>query len=202
MKAFMNGSVAALLFGTFLMSAGVLIFSKVHLLTGGIAGLSLILSYGVNISFGMLFFALNLPFYGLAVSRMGRRFTVKTVISVTLISVMTYILDRGLGQGMSARIELLPPVTGAILGGGLLGGGLSILYRDGSGIGGTSILAQYLQDSRQMNAGLVLLAIDVLILASGLMVVPPERIAVSILGVAVYNGLVAVLHRPGRRGQT
>ena len=48
------------------------------MVTGGTAGIAFVLHYATQVPFGLAFFVLNLPFYGLAWKRMGRRFTLKT----------------------------------------------------------------------------------------------------------------------------
>jgi len=42
------------------------------------------------------------------------------------------------------------------------------------------------------------LAIDVLIIAASLTVLPPDRILVSLVGAAALNLTLAINHRPGR----
>ncbi|MEP7283033.1 MAG: YitT family protein, partial [Rubrivivax sp.] len=79
----------ALITGTLFISLGVVLFKQAGLLTGGTAGLAFLLHYGTGISFGKLFFVINLPFYWLAWRRMGRRFAVKTFVAVALLSAMT-----------------------------------------------------------------------------------------------------------------
>ena len=66
-------NLLALLLGSALVSLGVVFFNKVGLLTGGTAGLAIFLTKVSDFSFGEIFFALNLPFYILSVTRMGWR---------------------------------------------------------------------------------------------------------------------------------
>ena len=58
-------------------------------ITGQTAGVAVILSYLSGYSFGTVFFVINLPFYFFAWKRLGTEFTVKSLISVTLLSVLT-----------------------------------------------------------------------------------------------------------------
>ena len=52
--------------GTFVASLGIFLLKSAHAVTGGTAGLSLLLSYATGISFGVLYFVTNLPFLVLA----------------------------------------------------------------------------------------------------------------------------------------
>ena len=61
----------AIFTGVLLISVGVAFFTSAGLLTGGTAGLAFLLHYGTGISFGKLFFVINLPFYWLALRTVG-----------------------------------------------------------------------------------------------------------------------------------
>ena len=81
--------VMALTLGTLFVSLGMLIYSKTVLLVGSTAGLSLLLSYVTGYGFGISFFLLNLPFYVLAIKRMGWPFTIRTFVAVGLVAVFS-----------------------------------------------------------------------------------------------------------------
>ncbi len=63
-------NLLALTLGSALVSLGVIFFNQVGLLTGGTAGLALFITKVTALSFGQVFFMLNLPFYILSVTRM------------------------------------------------------------------------------------------------------------------------------------
>ena len=84
--------VQALLLGTLLLSFGVTLYSTAMLITGGLAGTSLLVEFASPLSFGLVFFVLNLPFYILSVLRMGWGFTIRTFIAIALISAMTRLI--------------------------------------------------------------------------------------------------------------
>ena len=52
-----------LLTGAMVAALGFYFLNKVGLLTGGTAGVAFLLHYALGISFGLLFFIVNLPFY-------------------------------------------------------------------------------------------------------------------------------------------
>lgn len=62
-------------------------FRHTGLLTGGTAGLAFLIHDATGWNFSLVFFAINLPVYGLAHQRMGRVFTVKTFAAVALLAV-------------------------------------------------------------------------------------------------------------------
>jgi hypothetical protein len=121
--------VLALLTAAGFVSLGIFLFHQVGLLTGGTAGLALLLQQVTGISFGLLFFAMNLPFYALAWLRMGPRFTLNTFAAVATVSFMTDHLNAVLQIG---KIE---PVYAALIGGTLIGMGLLIMFRHKASLG-------------------------------------------------------------------
>lgn len=83
--------IQALTIGTLLISFGINMYTSTGLLTGGTAGLAFLIQYSTSLSFGQIFFLINLPFYWLAIKQMGVEFTIKTFISVLLLSIFTEI---------------------------------------------------------------------------------------------------------------
>ena len=113
----------ALLCGVLLISIGVAFFTTAGLVTGGTAGLAFLLHYATGIGFGKTFFVLNLPFYWLALRKLGRAFTVKTFIAVLLLSLLTEL------QSQLLQFALLQPLYAAIAGGLITGTGFLVLFR-------------------------------------------------------------------------
>lgn len=170
----------------------VTIFETLGLVTGGIAGLALVAHYLTGLSIGTLFFVLNLPFYALAVLRMGWAFTVKTFLAVAVFSVFVEV------QAGLYAFERIQPVYGAVLGGILLGYGLLGMFRHRASLGGVGILAIYLQDRFGWRAGLVQLVYDVALFVVAAFILEPRAVALSLLSAVVLNLLLAINHRPDR----
>jgi uncharacterized membrane-anchored protein YitT (DUF2179 family) len=182
----------ALISGTLLVSLGVAMLGKAHLITGGTVGLAFLLHYLSGISFGKLFFALNLPFYYLAVKKMGWRFTIKTFSAILLLSVFSEVLPRVFSM------DALDPIYAAIMGGLLAGVGLLVLFRHQASLGGINVLVLYLQERYGLRAGVVQLCLDALILAASIPTISFGAVAISLLGAAVLNLTLAINHKPGR----
>jgi len=182
----------ALLTGTLFISLGIAMFKHAGLLTGGTAGLAFLLHYATGVSFGKLFFLINLPFYWIAWRRMGRRFTFKTFVAVALLSALTEL------QPLALHFESLQPLYAAIMGGLLMGSGFLMLFRHRASLGGVGIVALALQQERGWRAGKVQMAVDVAILLAALFVVDPQHIGYSLIGALALNLTLAVNHKPGR----
>jgi uncharacterized membrane-anchored protein YitT (DUF2179 family) len=184
--------IIAILVGTMFVALGVVIYTKAVLLAGSTAGLALLLQYATGIGFWWLFSAVNLPFYVLAVKKLGWAFTLRTFAAVTLVSVLTRLTSS------LVSFSHLDPLYAALMGGALTGTGLLILFRHRTGLGGINVLAIYLQDRFGLRAGYFQLAVDLAILAAAFFVIPADRLALSVLGAIVVNMTLAINHRPGR----
>ncbi|WP_077962461.1 YitT family protein [Ensifer adhaerens] len=184
LQGIFTGSLIAALGLYFLASAG--------FLTGSTAGVAFLLHYAFGVNFGLAFFLLNLPFFYLSLKRLGTAFTVKTFIAIGLTSFLTDIQSR------LFQIGTIQPAWAALLGGLLLGYGLLALYRHRASLGGVGILGIYLQERFGIRAGLVQLAIDMVVLVFAFGVTSPEVVAWSVLGAVVLNLFVAINHRADR----
>ncbi|MBT2774475.1 YitT family protein [Halomonas sp. ISL-60] len=188
--------VMAMLLGTFFVALGVTFYTHAVLLTGSTAGLALLLSYMTSSvtgwGFGVYFFAINLPFYYLAVKRMGWSFTLRTFAAIGLVS-----LFSELTQGW-VQFANVPSLYAALMGGALMGIGMLMLFRHRTSLGGINILALYLQDKHGLRAGYVQLAIDGVILLIALTQLPLDRVGYSVLGALTLNLIIALNHKPGR----
>ena len=184
--------VLAMISGTMFVSLGTLIYTETMLTVGSSAGLALLLSYVSGWGFGVIFFVVNLPFYILAVKRMGWAFTLRTFTAVALVSILSKL------NGQWIDFSHLDPLYATVIGGGLIGTGLLMLFRHRTGLGGINILAMYLQEKTGLRAGYFQLGVDLTILAIAFFVLPADRLALSVLGAAIANLILAINHKPGR----
>ncbi|MFD2611721.1 YitT family protein [Paenibacillus gansuensis] len=177
------GRLKTIAAGCIVTAAGLLLLKHAHLLTGGTAGLSLTLHYVSGFAFAPLFFLINLPFYYFSLRRLGLPFTISTLVSVTFLSLITG-LDRYLPPFP------VPPAIGAILGGALIGLGVSVLFSHRSSLGGANILALYLDKKYQWNPGYTVFLFDTSVVLCGLYGVTPEQAVYSVLSVLVTSTVV------------
>jgi uncharacterized membrane-anchored protein YitT (DUF2179 family) len=182
----------ALLTGTIFVALGVLMFKQVGLLTGGTAGVAFWVHYATGWNFGLVFFAINLPFYALAYQRMGRVFTVKTFMAVALLAGLTNLMPQWVG------FEHLHPAATAVIGGLLMGTGMLILFRHKASLGGFNVLVLYLQEKYGWRAGRLQMALDCTIVLLAFGVTDWQHVLWSVLGAITLNQTLATNHRAGR----
>ncbi|CPR17163.1 YitT family protein [Brenneria goodwinii] len=184
--------VLAILIGTLMVSFGVVLLRQSGALTGGTAGMAFLLHYLTHISFGTAFFLLNLPFYYLAIRRMGWRFTIKTFCAVALVSLFSDL------HPLFIHMDKLNPFYATLFGSIIMGLGFIVLFRHKASLGGVNILALYLQDKYGIRAGKFQMAVDIVIVLASLFVVSIPMLIASILGATILNLIIAMNHRPGR----
>lgn len=182
---------AALVVGSFLLGWALLLLQQAGAVSGGLAGVAFLVAGLSPVPLGAAFFVLNLPFYGLAVRRLGWAFAVKTLACVALTSV--------LADGLGRVVEVSMPVLLATAFAGLcLGLGFLVLFRHRASAGGFGILAFHLQERFGWRAGYVQMAFDAAVMLAALAVVGWRSVLASLVGVVVLNLVVAMNHRPGR----
>jgi uncharacterized membrane-anchored protein YitT (DUF2179 family) len=185
-------NMVALLIGTFAVSFGLYLLKEVGVATGGTAGIALLASYASGWSFGVWFVIVNVPFFALAIWRMGWRFTLKTLVAVVLVSLFSEV------HPLLLEIRHLDPIYATILGSLLAGIGLIVLFRHQASLGGVNILALYLQQRRGWRAGYVQLVVDVLIVLAAFATLPVPMVLLSVVGAVILNMIIAMNHRPDR----
>ena len=182
----------AIFTGALAVAVGVIFLKTAGLLTGGTTGLAILIHYSTGINFGLTLFCVNLPFYILAVKRMGWHFTLKTLFAVFLVSALTELIPLWL------KIDAIDPVFASIGGGFLVGVGLLIVFRHKASLGGFNVLALYIQDRYGIPVGKVQMALDVSIVVAGLWLITPWLLLVSVVGAVALNFVLTVNHKPGR----
>jgi uncharacterized membrane-anchored protein YitT (DUF2179 family) len=168
---------------------GLSFIAQLGFLTGQTAGLALVISYLTHISFSWVFWLINIPFYALAYFRMGKEFTIKSAISVTILSIlMAYIPPL-------MTFETLNPIFGTIAFGVLTGFGLLGVFRHKSSLGGLGVLALIAQDHFGVRAGLVQIAFDAILFAVAFFLFDAHVVIYSLFGALILNGVIAFNHR-------
>ncbi|WP_342627747.1 YitT family protein [Nguyenibacter vanlangensis] len=182
----------ALVIGCSLIVLGLACLHRAGLVTGGVAGVALLLSYVVKLPAGLLFTLINIPFLAFACRTMGGAFALKTLIvsfSVTLFAlVFPHLMTLG----------AINPFWAAFFGGTAIGMGILSLARHQAGVGGTGVITLWLYKTRGWNAGKSQLAIDAGILALSLLVIDVRHVLLSAVSAVAISGVVATFHRPGR----
>ena len=183
----------AIVTGCSFVVLGLAFLEAAGLVTGGIAGLALLISYLVPLPPGMLFTLLNIPFFLLA-GRLGRGPMLKAMVANLLIAGLALLIPSVL------QLKAVNGLFAALFGGTLIGAGILLLARHHVGVGGIGIMSLMLQRSRGWNAGRTQLVADALILivAVPVLAMGLARFATSLLSAAAVAGVLIVFHEAGR----
>lgn len=178
--------------GCLLIGLGLDLLHEAKLITGGVAGIALLLSYVLPYPPGSLFTWINLPIFALFWRRLGTAYILRTTIATLAIMALVDVVAANL---VIARITM--PMA-AIVGGTALGIGILAVTRHGTGVGGLAVIARWLSQWKGWHFGAICMAIDAVIVSSAFAVLGFERGFWSLVAALVMNGVVLVWHRPDR----
>jgi len=149
-------------FGLLIFSIAWTAFLLPHQISGsGVSGIAAIVFYATGIPMGYTYFAINALFLAVAMKVLGAGFGIKTIygiaIGAALLSVLQPLIpDQIVGEKFMS----------AIIGGGLCGVGVGIIFTQGGSAGGTDIIAMMVTKYRNISPGRVILYCDVVIISS------------------------------------
>jgi uncharacterized membrane-anchored protein YitT (DUF2179 family) len=130
-----------------------------HVLSGGISGISMILSQFLPVNAGILMWILNLPLLLIGWGYLGRRFIGKSLFSVTTITVA--MLD----------IPVHPiaddPILCSVFGGVLLGIASGLVFRAAGSTGGFDIVGLLLTRKRDLPLGELIFGLNAVVVFIG-----------------------------------
>lgn len=179
-------------FSVTMAAFGMHILTHMGFVTGQTTGLAVLLAHVTGLPFPAVYFAVTLPFLGIAWRRLGARFALKTLVTTAALSLLVAFLPAWVDLG---RIE---PGFAAILFGLLFGIAALAAIRHGGSFGGLSVLWIEVQDRTGFRAGTAQLLSDAVIFGLAALIVPLETLAYSFLGAAVFSLFLAINHRRDR----
>jgi uncharacterized membrane-anchored protein YitT (DUF2179 family) len=126
------------------------------LLAGGITGISQLINYFYAINVGVFYFILNTPLMIVGYKYLGKKFSLYTILSITLLSIFLYNIPV---QHLWTENTLLA----AIFGGTLNGIGSGLVLRRGGSQGGLDILSRIIAKYSNVSVGKATLVVNMLI---------------------------------------
>lgn len=152
------------LIGATLYSAGIHVFvTPANFAPGGLTGLSLIINhYLPNLPIGALMLLFNVPIVLATFRLMGKKFFLKSLRSMVLLSLMLDLVFPYVPQYTGE------PLLAAIFGGVLAGAGLVAVYWRGSSTGGTDFIIMAIRKKKPfMSIGMITLFVDGCVIVLG-----------------------------------
>ncbi|MBV7275106.1 YitT family protein [Clostridium sp. PL3] len=172
--------------GSLIYSIGVNLFIIPHkLLSGGVAGIAIILQYLTGMQSGYFIILINIPIFLIGIRAIDKEFGIFSFIGMASMS-LSLIFTRNLHN-----LYYIPDPLAASLCGGLLTGlGAGIIFKSRASQGGTDIIAVVVKKKYGMSIGKIAFMINAVIVAMG-MVIGNLQVAVYTL-IAMYMNAAIV----------
>ncbi|MFA5849429.1 MAG: YitT family protein [Bacteroidales bacterium] len=189
-KGILNGvkEYVIITFGLLLYAIGWSVFLIPNgLVGGGVTGISAIIFYSTGFPVSYSFFLINAVLLGIGLKILGKAFGVKTFYAIIIITVFLDIIPGLVPQELINDIAIgNGKLLSAIMGGACAGVGIATTFTQGGSSGGTDIVALIVNKYRNVSPGRIILLIDIIIIASSIIIPSDEslglRIAVIIYG--------------------
>jgi Uncharacterized conserved protein len=157
------------------------------LVGGGVTGISAVIYYITGIQISYSFFVINVILLAIALKVLGKAFGVKTVVGVVLVTIFLRLLPDIIPQEFIEDIAIgNGKLLSAIMGGICTGAGIAITFTQGGSTGGTDIIALMISKYRNISAGKLILMMDVIIIASSLLIPSGESVG-NRLAIILYG---------------
>jgi uncharacterized membrane-anchored protein YitT (DUF2179 family) len=182
---------AFIVIGSIFLSLSVVgFFAPNELITGGSAGLALLIHYMTNLTIGTIIVVINLPLILIGIKYLGKMFAVRTVLTIILISLFIDFLT----QIAHVKPFIIDDALGAIFGGIFVGIGLAFTIKGNSTAGGSTILARIISSKTEIKPGQVILVIDFLIILSSLFILEDtKKVLWSIVSIYITAKIIDVM---------
>lgn len=180
-----------ILMGSIALALGVVgFFIPNSILTGGTAGLSLLLHYLTSYSVGVLMIVVNLPLLVIGSKYLGKMFAIRTIVTILLISLMIDFF----AQIVHLQPFIIDTILASIFGGIFIGIGLAFVIKGNSSAGGSTIVARIVASKTEIKPGQVILVIDSLIIFSALFVLDDTaKVLWSIVSIYITTKVIDMI---------
>jgi len=167
---------------------GFLIPNKIA--TGGIAGLSIIFHHLFKLPTGVILMLVNIPLLLLSLNYLGRRFAVRTIITIVIIALFIDLLGEIYAIAAFSDNTLLSSLYGGVL----VGIGLGLIFKGESSAGAGTIIAKILNEKANIKTGDAILILDALVVvAAGIVFKDIELALWSLISIYVSAKLINLL---------
>lgn len=177
----------AVTFFTILMAYSLNTFLIPHqVLTGGIAGIAIIINNYLSLNTGWIILAINLPLFVLGYFYLGRKFMFLTVYSVILLSVsMKFIPVHTFSDDI-----LLSSVFGGVLYGLSVGANIRV----GASAGGVDIISLILAKKKDMSVGVIITCLNYTIVLVSALVFGVDKTLYTLFAIFASGKAVDTVH--------
>ena len=160
----------AITFGLVLYSLGWALFLLPYqITTGGVTGIAAIIYYATGVEIQVSYFIINAVFLGFALKILGPKFSVKTVYAIFMLTFLLWFFQWILKDANGDLPQLLGPgqdFMACVIGAGMLGFGIGIVFCNNGSTGGTDIIAWIINKYKDVTLGRMMMYCDIVIISS------------------------------------
>jgi uncharacterized membrane-anchored protein YitT (DUF2179 family) len=172
--------------GSLVYSIGVNTFIVPHkFLSGGVAGIAIILQYILGISSGYFVILINIPIFLMGIKAVDKEFGVFSFIGMTAMS-LSLIFTRG----MQNFYHMEDPLISSLCGGILMGVGAGIIFKNRASQGGTDIVAVIIKKKYGISIGNIGFIINAVIVAIGMFIGNLETAVYTLIAMYMSSTVV------------
>jgi uncharacterized membrane-anchored protein YitT (DUF2179 family) len=185
-------TVAPIMLGSAVYAFGLLYFIIPNqLMEGGVTGITILLNYAFNIPIFLTTLLLNFPLFLLGWKILGGRQIVYTGVGIGSLSLFLWIFEKMISAGWIVPFSTEHDfILAALYAGVTLGTGLGIVFRFGGTTGGVDIVARILGRNFGWSMGQIILAIDIIIIATSILYIPKEKILYTLVAVFISSRVI------------
>ena len=137
--------------------------------TGGATGICAIIYYVTGIEIQVSYFILNAILMGFALKILGPKFSIKTIYAILVLTFLLWFFQRLL-EGDDGKLPLLlgpgQDFMACVIGAGLLGFGIGVVFCNNGSTGGTDIIAWIINKYKDVTLGRMIMYCDIVIISS------------------------------------
>ena len=160
----------AITFGLICYSIGWAAFMLPYqITTGGVTGIAAIIYYATGIEIQVSYFVINAIFLGFALKILGPKFSIKTIFAIFMLTFLLWFFQMILKDESGNLPQLLGPgqdFMACVIGAGLLGFGIGIVFCNNGSTGGTDIIAWIINKYKDVTLGRMMMYCDIVIISS------------------------------------
>jgi uncharacterized membrane-anchored protein YitT (DUF2179 family) len=158
-----------------------------RMISGGLAGITMLAGYATGLNIGWLYFLLNIPILLWGLRELGVRFVGWSIFSVLATTVAMQVIP--------VRPFVSDLMLGAVFGGVIVGFGSGISLREGASSGGIDIIASIVTRKREVSIGMLIFVINGSIIAAlGFMTANWDIALFSLLSIFTTGKMIDLIH--------
>lgn len=152
-------------------------------LSGGVAGLAIIIHYITSISSGFIMFILNIPIFILGMKEADKEFMILSLIGMFSLSLFLILTSNMNLFGNASHDPLLSSIYAGVIG----GLGVGLVFKNRASLGGTDIIAVVLKKKSGISIATISFTLNALVVLSGAFISGIEVVLYTLISMYISS---------------